>query len=74
MVQGFQAIVLICLAGTPTQDCAEANAVVYQSIHVDNELGCSTGWEEIIARGGLKESLAGGNYIKTLCRRGKTDE
>ncbi len=71
---GFQAIVLICLAGTPTQDCAEANAIVSRSTHVDNELGCSTGWEEIIARGGLRESLAGGNYIKTLCRREKSED
>lgn len=66
---GFQAIVLICLAGTPREACAGNNAIVSRSIHVDNELGCTSGWQEIIARGGLQESLKGGNYLKTLCKR-----
>ena len=70
---GFQAIVLICLASTPTPDCAEQNAIVFRSTHVNNELGCSTGWQEIIARGGLSESLKDGAYIKTLCKREKAE-
>lgn len=73
-MNGFQAIVLICLAATATPDCDETNAVVFRSTHVNNELGCSSGWQEIIARGGLKESLKDGNYIKTLCRREKGDQ
>ena len=68
---GFQAIVLVCLASTPREDCADTNALVFKSVHVDNELGCTSGWQEIIARGGLRESLANGNYLKTLCRREK---
>ena len=70
---GFQAIVLICLASTPTQDCGEANAIVFRSTHVDNELGCANGWQEIIARGGLTESLKDGSYVKTLCKREKPE-
>jgi hypothetical protein len=71
---GFQAIVLICLAGTQAPACNEGNAVVARSVHVANELGCTSGWQEIIARGGLRESLSGGNYLKTLCRRERPAE
>lgn len=70
-MNGFEAIVLICLASTPAPDCDENVAIVTQSVHVGNELGCNNGWQEIIARGGLKESLKDGSYIKTLCRRTK---
>lgn len=73
-MNGFQAIVLICLAGTPHEACVEDNAVVFRSVHVGNELGCTNGWQEIIARGGLQESLKGGNYLKTLCKRDKGDQ
>jgi hypothetical protein len=70
---GFQAIVLICLATTPRDACDDNTAIVFRSVHVDNELGCTTGWQEIIARGGLRESLANGNYMKTRCRREKNE-
>ena len=70
---GFQAVVLICLASTQTPDCDESNAIVSRSVHVANELGCTSGWQEIIARGGLRESLKDGSYLKTLCRREKGD-
>ena len=70
----FQAIVLISLAAKPSQSCGEDNAIVSRSVHVDNELGCTSGWQEIIARGGLQESLKGGNYVKTLCKREKGDQ
>ena len=73
-MNGFAAIVLICIGSTPTQQCDENNALVLRSIHVANELGCSSGWQEIIARGGLQESLKNGNYVKTLCRREKSDQ
>lgn len=70
-MNGFEAIVLICLATTPTPDCDETNALVVRSVHVDNELGCTNGWQEIIARGGLRESLKDGSFLKTLCHRNK---
>ena len=70
-MNGFEAIVLICLASTPRSDCDENLAIVARSVHVGNELGCTSGWQEIIARGGLRESLKDGGYLKTLCRRSK---
>lgn len=70
---GFSAIVLICLASTPRADCADENAIVFRSVHVNNELGCTSGWQEIVARGALRENLKGGNYMKTLCRRDKSE-
>lgn len=70
-MNGFEAIVLICLASTPTPDCGPDVAIVTRAVHVDNELGCTNGWQEIIARGGLKESLKDGSYLKTLCRRSR---
>ena len=70
-MNGFEAVVLICLANTPTPDCDETVALVTRSIHVNNELGCTSGWQEIVARGGLRESLKDGSYLKTLCRRTK---
>ncbi len=72
-MNGFAAVVLICMAATPHDACDENSALVLRSIHVNNELGCSSGWQEIIARGGLQESLKGGNYVKTLCRREKPE-
>lgn len=70
-MNGFQAIILICLASTPREACGDDSAIVFRSVHVNNELGCTSGWQEIIARGGLRESLKDGAYMKTLCRREK---
>ncbi len=75
----FQAIILICLSSVPKQDCSENNAVDIMSTRVANELGCTSGWQEIIARGALKERMASTegqapeSYIKTLCKRVKLD-
>ena len=76
----FQAIILICLATTPKQDCSENTAVDVMSTRVANELGCASGWQEIIARSALKERMASSpegqsseTYIKTLCKRVKTE-
>lgn len=68
-MNGFSAILLVCLGTMPRESCSEDNAIVNRSVHVANELGCTNGWQEIIARGGLQESLKGGNYLKTLCKR-----
>ena len=45
----------------------EASAVEMRSIVVGNELGCTQGWQELIAR----EPQASGEpvYLKTVCRR-----
>ena len=66
---GFQAIVLICLSTTPSDKCNEQTAVSVQSIHVDNELGCTTGWQDIIARSAQSADIGKTTYIRTVCRR-----
>ncbi len=66
----FTAVVLVCqMSTTPAAVCDESNAIDVISTHVDSELGCSHGWQEIIARGSLKEDLNKDLYVKTLCRR-----
>ena len=76
-MDGFQAIILVCLATTPKPDCSEDNAVDIMSTRVVNELGCASGWQEVIARGALKQTASDGRaaetYIKTLCKRVKAD-
>lgn len=72
-MNGFQAIVMICLSSTPREDCGDKTAVVYQSVHVNNELGCTSGWQEIIARGALRQSLTNDTYLKTACLRDKSE-
>jgi hypothetical protein len=73
MAQGFAAVLLVCLASVSREECTEDNAVEVRSIAVDNELGCTRGWEELIARGpgDLREGAP--VYLKTLCRRVEPD-
>ena len=68
-MDGFQAIVLVCLAATPVDQCDENSAVDVMSTHVDNEMRCSMGWQDIIARGALATDQLGKAYVRTLCRR-----
>ncbi len=68
-VSGFLAVVLVCAAATPVDACDEAKAVDVRSVRVANELGCATGWQEIIARQGDGAGLEAGAYLKTACRR-----
>ncbi len=66
----FTAVVLVCqLSTTPASTCNENNAIDMISTHVNSELGCSHGWQEMIARGSLKEDIGKDLYVKTLCRR-----
>lgn len=66
----FTAVVLVCqLSTTPPAACDEASAIDMISTHVDSELGCARGWQEVIARGSLKEGMDKGYYVKTICRR-----
>ena len=64
----FAAILLVCLASLPPERCVEATAVEMRSIVVGNELGCTQGWQELIAREpqvAPREPV----YLKTICRR-----
>ena len=65
----FTAIVLVCLLPVAPDGCDEGSAVDVMSTNVASELGCTSGWQEIIARGSLREGLGGKLYLKTLCRR-----
>ncbi len=40
-------------------------------IRVDNEIGCTTGWQDVVARSPLADDIGKGSYVKTLCRRGE---
>lgn len=65
----FTAILLVCALGIPAPDCVEANATDLFSTQVRNELGCAHGFEEMVARGALREGVGETLYLKTLCRR-----
>lgn len=71
MPPAFAAILLVCLATLPQQACDESTAVEVRSIVVDNELGCVSGWQELIARGPERPASEARTYLKTLCRRVK---
>jgi hypothetical protein len=36
---------------------------------VDNELGCTSGWQEVIARSALHDRIGKQAYLRTICRR-----
>jgi hypothetical protein len=66
----FTAVVLVCqLSTTPPSACDESSAIDMISTHVQSELACAHGWQEMIARGSLKEDMDKGFYVKTFCRR-----
>ncbi len=65
----FTAIILVCLLSLSPEACNEANAVEVRSTRVANELGCATGWQEIMARADAAGEIGRATYIKTLCRR-----
>jgi hypothetical protein len=66
---GFVAIVLICQMSVPQEDCTEATARDVMSIHVESELGCTSGWQDVIARSAFAEDIGKTAYVKTRCRR-----
>jgi hypothetical protein len=68
---GFAAILLVCLASLPPERCDEATAVEVRSIVVANEMGCMSGWQELIARGPESRPGDAPTYLKTVCRRAK---
>jgi hypothetical protein len=70
-MDGFQAIILICLSTVPLEQCNEQTASDILSIHVDNELGCTSGWQDVIARSSLYEDVGKTAYVRTICRRSK---
>ena len=69
MVQGFAAVLLVCLASVPRERCTEDTAVEVRSTVVDNELACTMGWQELIARAAAAGPGDEPTYLKTVCRR-----
>ena len=68
---GFQAIILVCLATMAPDACTEETATEVLSKHVDNELGCFAGWQDVIARSAQARTVGGETYVRTLCRRSR---
>jgi hypothetical protein len=68
-MNGFMAIVLICATSVSVEDCDEAHAIDVLAKRVNNELVCTMGWQEVIARSGLQDGLGATTYIKTICRK-----
>ena len=65
----FVAIILICMNAVATDDCNEQTAADVMSTVVDSELGCTTGWQDVIARSPLGKEVGTSAYVRTICRR-----
>jgi len=70
---GFQAIILICLNSVPSDRCDEATATDVLSKHVETELGCATGWQDVIARSAQASEIGRDAYVRTICRRSREE-
>ncbi len=68
-MDGFVAVILVCLNSTPAEQCTEATAADVMSNGVPSELRCAMGWEEIVGRSPLGDDIGKTAYVKTLCRR-----
>jgi len=68
---GFQAIILICLNSVPSDQCTEATATDVLSKHVETELGCASGWQEVIGRSAQAHEIGRDVYVRTICRRSR---
>ncbi len=65
----FVGIILICLNSVVPEACTEETAVDVMSKDVDSELGCLSGWQEVIGRSSLREGVGTTSYVRTICRR-----
>jgi hypothetical protein len=72
-MQEFVAVILICLNSVPASECDEKSALDVMSTVVENELGCATGWQDVIARSALRAEIGKTAYVRTICRRGTSD-
>ena len=71
---GFQAIILVCLASVPAEACNETTATEVLSKHVENELNCVMGWQDVIARSAQATDVGEQTYVRTLCRKSAPGE
>jgi hypothetical protein len=65
----FVAIILICLNSVAAEQCTEETAADVMSTVVTSELGCATGWQDVIARSPLASQIGTSAYVRTICRR-----
>ena len=70
-MNAFIAVVLVCANGIPIEACTDDKASEVRKVRVANELGCTNGWQEIIARTDLRDEVGKTSYLKTECRRVK---
>ena len=68
-MNAFIAVVLVCANGVPQDACTDERASEVRKVKVANELGCASGWQEIIARTNLSAEVGKTAYLKTECRR-----
>ncbi|WP_264047190.1 hypothetical protein [Methylobacterium flocculans] len=73
-MNAFIAVVLVCANGIPIEACTDDRASEVRKVRVANELGCTNGWQEIIARTDLRDEIGRTSYLKTECRRVKHAE
>lgn len=67
----FLAVVLVCANTIAQEACTDERALEVRKVRVANELGCTNGWQEIIARTDLRDEIGKTSYLKTECRRVK---
>ena len=65
----FVAIILIFLNSVAIEQCDERTAADVMSTVVENELGCASGWQDVIARSPLGREVGTTAYVRTICRR-----
>ena len=65
----FVAIILICMNSVAIEQCDERTAADVMSTVVESELGCATGWQDVIARSPLGREVGTSAYVRTICRR-----
>ena len=70
-MNAFIAVVLVCANGLAQEACTDDKASEVRKVRVANELGCTNGWQEIIARTDLRDEVGKTSYLKTECRRVK---
>jgi hypothetical protein len=67
-MQTYVAVVLICQMTVPQDACTLDSARDVISVRVEGELGCTNGWQDVVARAAFADDIGKTAYAKTLCR------
>ncbi|WP_119460312.1 hypothetical protein [Rhodospirillaceae bacterium SYSU D60014] len=68
-MDGYVAIILICLNTVAPGACTEETAADVMSTPADSELTCNFGWQEAVGRSAFADRIGSTAYVKTICRR-----